>query len=103
MLPLIETVRVLAISRQITARKTSERAKALFETKTIPVEILQYSEDLQFCLSLVLRQQIADIAQGVSPITDIMPESLSNQEIKRLKQILGRISRASHLLQDSLF
>ena len=103
MLPLIETVRVLAISRQMTARKTSERAKALFETKTIPAEILHYAEDLQFCLSLVLRQQIADIAQGLPAITDILPESLSNQEAKRLKQILGRISRANHLLQDSLF
>ena len=103
LLPLIEVMRVLGISRQLVSRNSHERAKALFETKTVPAEILQLSEDIQFCMRLVLRQQIQDISNGLAPITDILLEGLSKAERKHLKAITGRIGRLEQILQDCLF
>ena len=103
LLPLIETIRVLSISRQLAVRNSHERAKALFETKTIPAEILQLSEDIQFCMRVVLRQQIRDISDGMAPITNIQLDGLSKAEQKHLKAIKNRIIRLDQILQDCLF
>ena len=103
LLPLIELMRVLGISRQLIARNSHERAKALFETKTIPAEILQLSEDIHFCMRLVLRQQIYDISDGMPPTTNITLEGLSKSEQKHLKTIKSRIGRLDQILKDCLF
>ena len=103
LLPLIETLRVLAVSRGLNARNSYERAKSLFETRTVPAEILQISEDIHICMRLILRQQIQDIADGLPPITDIEIDSLSKADQKLLKAISGRIGRLEQILQDSLF
>ena len=103
LLPLIESLRVLAVSKGLHARNSHERAKQLFETRTVPVEILQISEDIQFCMQLVLRQQIEDIAEGLAPITDINLDGISKPEQKRLKTISSRVGRLDQMLQDTLF
>ena len=103
MLPLIETLRCLAVSRGLHERNSQERAKQLFETHTMPAEILQISEDIQFCMRLVLRQQIQDIADGLAPVTDIQLDGLSKAEQKHLKAVKSRTSRLEHMLQDNLF
>ena len=100
---MIETLRVLAVSRGLNARNSYERAKSLFETRTVPAEILQISEDIHICMRLILRQQIQDIADGLPPITDIEIDSLSKADQKLLKAISGRIGRLEQILQDSLF
>ena len=103
LLPLIETLRVLSVSRGLNARNSYERAKALFETQTVPAEVLQISEDIHICMRFVLRQQIHDIADGLPPITDIEIDGLSKADQKLLKAIAGRIGRLDQLLQDTLF
>ena len=103
LLPLIEVMRVLAISHSLPHRNSYERAKQLFEMRAVPAEILQLAEDIQFCMRLVLRQQIYDISEGLPPVTDISLEQLSKSEQKLLKTISGRVQRLDQLLQDCLF
>ena len=103
LLPLIEVMRVLAISHSLQHRNSYERAKALFEMRAVPAEIMQLAEDIQFCMRLVLRQQIYDISDGLPPVTDITLDQLSKSEQKLLKTISGRVQRLDQLLQDCLF
>jgi len=103
LLPLIETLRVLAISRGISARSSARRAEALHQTGTVPPEVPLLAEDIHFALKLVLRQQISDISAGLPPGTKIDVSALGAAEMKLLKSIRGRVSRLEHILQDSLF
>ncbi|MCE2517573.1 MAG: DNA polymerase III subunit epsilon, partial [Alphaproteobacteria bacterium] len=103
LLPLVEFLRIMAISRGVQARNSGERARAVLNTSTVPPEVLQLGEDVQFCMRLVLRQQIADIAAGLPPSSMIDPDQLTDQEHKLLKAVRGRISRLDDLLQDCLF
>ena len=102
-LPLTEILRVLAISRAIEARNSYERATLIFKSQTVPPEIVQLGEDIQFCIRLILRQQIEDIAAGLAPTTNIDLDLLTDKEQKQLKSINGRIGRLEQLLQDCLF
>ena len=102
-LPLVETLRVLAISRGISKRSSAGRASALRQTGTVPPEVPRLAEDVHFCLKLVLRQQIADISEGIPPGTMIDLGLLSESEKQVLKGIRGRVSRLDTVLQDCLF
>ena len=103
LLPITETLRVLATSRGIDARNGARRAADIFTTGTVPPEVLQLSEDLQFCIRLVLRQQIADLAAGRPATTLIDPALLAPQEKRLLKSIQARAGRLDQLLFDCLF
>jgi len=103
LLPMIETLRILATSRMITARNSVERAEQLVKTGTAPPELIPLSEDLQFCVRLVLRQQIADIDQGQPPSTLIELAKLSAREKRTLKSAQARVKQLDQLLFDCLF
>ena len=103
LLPLVEFLRVMAISRGVQARNSRDRARAVLNTASVPPEVLQLGEDVQFSMRLVLRQQIRDIAAGLAPGSSIDPDLLTDQEEKLLKAVRGRISRLDGLLQDCLF
>ena len=103
LLPLVETLRVLSISRGITKRSSAARAAALHQSGSVPPEVTHLAEDIHFCLKLVLRQQIADISAGDPPGTMIDLSMLSNSEKQVLKTIRGRVSRLDTVLQDCLF
>ena len=64
-LPLVETLRVLAISRGITARSSAARA-ALAARDDIPPEVAGSVRMLRWFSRLVLRQQIATLPPGAS-------------------------------------
>ena len=102
-LPLVETLRVLAISRGITARSSAARAAALVARDDIPPEVGRLGEDVAVVLRLVLRQQIADIAAGRTPGVLIDPRKLSSAETGLVKSISGTVSRLDTLLTDTLF
>ncbi|XDZ65681.1 DUF294 nucleotidyltransferase-like domain-containing protein [Alphaproteobacteria bacterium LSUCC0684] len=103
LLPLIETLRVLSISRGISERSSAQRAEALYRTNTVPPEVPLLAEDIHFALKLVLRQQISDISAGLPPGTRIEITALSPAETKLLKSIRGRVNRLEPMLQDCLF
>lgn len=103
LLPMVETLRVLAISRGISKRSSIGRATALHQTGTVTPEVSHLAEDIHFCLKLVLRQQIADISAGQEPGTKIDLSLLSDTEKQVLKTIKGRVGRLDTVLQDCLF
>ena len=103
LLPLVETLRILAISRGILPRSSRGRAAALHETGTVPAEVPQLAEDIHFCLKLVLRQQIKDIASGEQPTTKVELAGLNQTEKQVLKSIRGRVGLLPNVLQDCLF
>jgi len=103
LLPITETLRVLAISRGVTQTNSGDRAKALIQHHHMPMEVGQLGEDVAFALRLLLRQQIADIADGQAPTATIDLGILNDSEKLILKHIIGRIGRLEALLQDSLF
>ena len=102
-LPLVETLRVLAISRGIEARSSAARATALVAREDIPPEVGRLGEDVAVVPRLVLRQQIADIAAGQPPGVGIDLKQLSGAETSLVKSIAGTVSRLETLLTDTLF
>jgi len=102
-LPLVETLRVLAISRGIAERGSAARAVALAARDDIPPEVGRLGEDVAMVTRLVLRQQIADIAAGQPPSSHVELRSLSTAETGILKAISGRVTRLDTLLTDTLF
>ena len=102
-LPLVETLRVLAISRGITARSSAARAAALAARDDIPPEVGRLGEDVAVVLRLVLRQQIADIAAGRQPGNGVDLKRLSATETGLVKSIAGHVGRLDTLLKDTLF
>lgn len=103
LLPLVETLRVLAISRGLDARSSVERARALAARADIPPEVARLADDVAVGLRLVLRQQIADIAAGLAPTPLVEIRLLKHGETVLLKGIAGRVSRLATLLEDVLF
>ena len=103
LLPLVETLRILAISRGISERSSGGRASALYQSGTVPSEVPQLAEDIHFCLKLILRQQISDIASGDLPTTKVEMAGLSASEKQVLKSIRGRVSLLPNVVQDCLF
>ena len=103
LLPLVETLRILAASRGVSARNSTERAQQLMATDTIPPEIIPLAEDLQFCLRLVLRQQIADIGEGLPPTTQVELTRLTQNEKRTLKSVQNRVKQLEQFLTDCLF
>ena len=90
-LPLVETLRVLAISRGITARSSAERAATLAARDDIPPEVGRLGEDVAVVLRLVLRQQIADMAAGRQPGSEVDLRRLSGSETGLVKSIAGHV------------
>ena len=103
LLPITETLRVLAISRGVAEANGSQRAKALIDHHDMPIEVGQLGEDVTFALRILLRQQIVDIADGLAPTSTIDLGLLNDAEKLILKHITGRIGRLEALIQDSLF
>ena len=103
LLPIVESLRVLSVSRSISARNSVERADKLMATGSIPPEIRLLAEDLQVCIRLVLRQQITDISQGLPPTTLIDLGLLSAREKKTLKSVQNRVKYVEQMLFNCLF
>ncbi len=103
LLPLTETLRVLALSRALDERSSAERARALLQLDDVPPEIGGFAEDIHFCLKLVLRQQIKDISAGLPPVSAIEETILQSGERQLLKAIQNRIRYLEPLIQACLF
>ena len=103
LLPLVQTLRVLSISRGSVYRNSALRAEALREDASIPPEVALLSADIHFAIKLVLRQQIRDISAGLPPVSKVEAGEIAKDELRVLKSILGRVGRLELVLQDSLF
>ena len=103
LLPLVETLRVLSISRGVIYRSSARRAESLRQGKKVPPEVPLLAEDIHLALKLVLRQQIKDISAGLPPTTLVEPETMTKDEQRLLKSVLGRVGILDSLLQGALF
>ncbi|MEK9718322.1 MAG: putative nucleotidyltransferase substrate binding domain-containing protein, partial [Candidatus Puniceispirillum sp.] len=103
LLPLVETVRVMAISRGVAERGSAARIAALIEGGDVPAEVGELAEDIHMAIRLVLRQQITDIEAGLAPTSLVDLRALGATEKNILKAVTDRVGRLDSLLQAGLF
>jgi CBS domain-containing protein len=95
LMPIVGMARTLAIKHRITATSTAERLQQLISIKAInESDALDFHEHHQLLLTLLLEQQLADIADGLKPSARILPERLKKSMAKRLKAALKSIEVA---------
>ena len=71
LLPIIETLRGLAIPRGMAEADENQRAESFIGYHDMPFEVGHLGEDLAYRLRMILRQQIADITNGLAPTSNI--------------------------------
>jgi len=102
-LPITETLRVLALSRGLSERRSTERADALIARQDIPNAVLRMSEDLVSTQGRILRQQLKDLATGRNANSSLASDDLSTKDKKDLARIVRDTTYLPELLQDTLF
>jgi DNA polymerase-3 subunit epsilon/CBS domain-containing protein len=104
LLPIVSAARCLALSHGIGARSTGERLTALRAMQIGADSDLElFSKALGFFQSLVLRQQLADIAAGIPPTTKVDPSTLSKADTALLKDMLAAVGNAGDITHSLLF
>ena len=71
LLPVTETLRVLAIQRGMAEANDNQRAESFIDYHDMPFEVGHLGEDLAYTLRMFLGQQIADITDGLAPTSNI--------------------------------
>ena len=99
LLPLVSAARAKSVRAGILATGTAERYAALQNRGMIHQDDLTtLLEAQETVLGLVLDQQLADVAAGRSPTTQIEPRKLSRPTQRRLKEALQRIQTLKALI-----
>ena len=96
-------MRVLALSRGLSERRSTERADALIARQDIPNAVLRMSEDLVSTQGRILRQQLKDLATGRNANSSLASDDLSTKDKKDLARIVRDTPYLPELLQDTLF
>lgn len=103
LLPLTAAARTMALALGIGATGTDERLTAAGARGRLPAEDLERLVGARAVIAdAMLRQQIADAAEGRPPGTRVDPQILSRGSRARLKQALSDIGLASQMLQAAL-
>lgn len=102
-LPITQTFRVLALSRGLAARRSTQRAAALIDQQNIPNAVLRISEDLVSTPGRILHQQLKDLAADKNANSTLASEDLSTKDKKDLAHIIRDTTYLPELLQDTLF
>ena len=71
LLPITETLRGSAIPRGMAEANYNQRAESFIDYHDMPVEVGHLGEDLACALRMFLRQQIANITNGLAPTSNI--------------------------------
>ena len=103
LLPIVEMARILAISDGSTARSTKDRIKLKSVEDYAPVTLSRLEKDHAMIISLILRQQLSDLANGIPPGNKIETRNLSRDEARDLKNAFGRVDQIGDLMKDLLF
>jgi hypothetical protein len=77
--------------------------EALLKLDGMPAEVGELAEDIHLAIRLVLRQQVADIAEGLPATSLIDIRGISPIEKNVLKAVNDRVGRLESLLQVGLF
>jgi signal-transduction protein with cAMP-binding, CBS, and nucleotidyltransferase domain len=105
LLPLVSAARVMALARGIAATGTGARLRAMGDGPQAPLgteDLARLGDAHELLLSLVLRQQIADLAAGRSPDSRVDTAALSKRDRARLKAALQQIELLPEMVQDVL-
>jgi DNA polymerase-3 subunit epsilon/CBS domain-containing protein len=103
LLPIVEMARIIAIAEGTGIRSTRDRINLKANKDNIPVTLTRLEKDHEFIISLILRQQLIDLANGIPPGNKIEVKNLSRDESRDLKSALGRVDQIGELMKDILF
>jgi CBS domain-containing protein len=102
--PIVAAARCLALSHGMAERGTLERLRALMDAKIGAESDLAKLAHLHTVLeSLILKQQLHDIAAGKPPTTTVEIKTLSREELSALKEGLSHLRIVPALVRDLLF
>lgn len=102
--PIVALARCLALSHGIAHRNTADRYQALRAMQIGADRDLAMLEEAQAALAgFILRQQLADIAEGLPPSTAVEIRRLSKTEQGELRDLLAGLKIAPALAHDLLF
>lgn len=103
LLPLVSTVRLLALKHRIPATGTAERLTALAEDSRMPAhEAASFRHGHELMIRVLLRQQVADMGAGIPISNRIDPRLLPRDERSQLKDTLKSLSNLNWVLGNAL-
>jgi signal-transduction protein with cAMP-binding, CBS, and nucleotidyltransferase domain len=103
LLPLVGAARAMALAHGVAATETAARLRAVAELGKLSAEDLERLLSVRTVLTgAILRQQLADIAQGRAPSSKVDPQILGRPERRRLKEALGAIRLIPDMLRGAL-
>lgn len=103
LLPIVEMARILAIGEGSSARSTKDRIALRSQDDDAPITLARLEKDHALIISLILRQQLSDLANGIPPGNKIETRHLSRDEVRDLKNAFSRVDQIGDLLKDMLF
>lgn len=100
---IVTAARVLAIRHHILERSTPARLTAIAALGRSEANLTELMRAQAVFLDLILRQQIADIDNGLPPSNKVSVKDLSSHDKSRLKEALSSVRHLDQLTQDLLF
>jgi signal-transduction protein with cAMP-binding, CBS, and nucleotidyltransferase domain len=103
LLPLISTVRLLAVKHRIAATSTRARVQALADGGFLPATDARNLMETHATLAdMLLRQQLRDFERGLPLTNDIDPKELGRTERKRLRDGLRHIRNLKLIVETAV-
>lgn len=103
LLPLVSTVRLLALKHGITATGTGDRLRALSAAGHMPAhEAQRFIDGHELMLRVMARQQVADLAEGAVLSNRIDPKRIPEDERHRLKEAFKSLGSLHWVLNNAL-
>ncbi len=100
---IVTAARVLAIRHGVLAHGTAERLSGVAaKAEGGGRDLAGLDEDHRLALGLILRRQLADIAEGTSPGNHVAARDLTAEETRDLKAAFGRQAGIATLMRDAL-
>lgn len=98
-MPIFSAARVVALENSVQARATPDRLAAVKSLTNVPAKTIEdLIEAHRVLLNLILKQQLADIAEGIPLSNKVAPGALSSAEKDRLHWALEKVPAVRDLL-----
>lgn len=100
---IVTTARVLALHRGVRRHATHDRLQGLRQSPDAPEgDLATLDEAHALILDCILRQQLADIGEGLGPTNRVVVATLDRRRTAELKTALARIALLPELRRDML-
>jgi DNA polymerase-3 subunit epsilon/CBS domain-containing protein len=104
LLPLVSGARALAIRHGVREHATPDRYLGLREKRVgSPTDFDRAIEAHRVILGHILRQQVADIHEGIAPSNRIDPSRLGKDDLAELKRVLRLVQDIGQTVRDAMF